>query len=267
MAKTFIHPDQKGDSLFLYKDLFSLLVLRDLKLRYRQTALGVAWILLQPLLPTLILALFLGKWMGSIQSNAPYFLFALAGWIPWTLFSSSLQRSSLSLIAEAPLIAKIYFPRLLLPLSAAAPALFDFSISTLLLYLISLCTGVSPRAEWVLFPLFGILVWILSTSIGLIFSLLSLSYRDFANLLPFALQAGMFATPVFYPLSLVSPKWSLLYSLNPAVGLFEAGRWALFPDYPISPFLILYSLSFTALFSAFSYHLFRKAEFNLADRI
>lgn len=267
MAKTLIHPKQKGDSLFLYKDLFSLLVLRDLKLRYRQTALGVAWILLQPLLPTLILALFLGKWMGSIQSNAPYFLFALAGWVPWTLFSSSLQRSSLSLIAEAPLIAKIYFPRLLLPLGSAAPALFDFSISTLLLFFISLFSGISPRPEWLLFPFFGALVWILSTSFGLIFSLLALYYRDFANLLPFALQAGMFATPVFYPLSLVSPKWAFLYSLNPAVGLFEAGRWALFPNYSLSLPLILYSISFTILFSVFSYNLFKKAEFHLADRI
>lgn len=267
MAKTWIHPHQKGDSLLLYKDLFSLLVLRDLRLRYRQTALGIAWILLQPLLPTLIFALFLGKWMASIPSNAPYFLFALAGWVPWTLFSSSLQRSSMSLIAEASLIAKIYFPRLLLPLSSAASALLDFSISTLVLLLIALFSGVSPRVEWVLFPLFGALLWILSTSFGLIFSLLALSYRDFANLLPFALQMGMFATPVFYPLSLVSPKWSLLYCLNPAVGLFEAGRWALFPEYPISLPLTLYSISFTALFSALSYYVFRKAEFQLADRI
>ncbi len=267
MAKISIHPDQKGDSLFLYKDLFFLFILRDLRLRYRQTVLGVAWILLQPLLPTFILALILGKWMTSFTTQTPYFLFALSGWIPWTLFSATLQRSSISLVGEAPLIAKIYFPRLLLPLSSAAPPLLDYFLSLLLLFCLSLFSGLSPRLEWLLIPGSGMLLWILSASFGLLFSLLNLYYRDFLNLLPFLLQMGMFATPVFYPLSLVSPKWTLLYSLNPAVGFFEAGRWALFPDYPLSRPLLLYSLCFTALFALFSYRLFRKTEFNLADRI
>ena len=211
-----------------YQELLRFLVWRDLKVRYKQTALGVVWVLLQPLVSMIIFSVIFGRLVAVPSDGVPYPLFAFAGLVPWNLFATSLNRCSLSLVADSNLISKVYFPRLILPIAATLAGFVDFGISFALSIALLAWYGVHPTAALLLVPLFAALGLLTAIAVGLWLAPLNVRYRDVGIALPFLVQVWMFASPVIYPVSLVPRQWRLLYSLNPMVGVIEGFRMALF---------------------------------------
>lgn len=253
--------------LWKYRDLFWLLAMRDVKLRYRQTALGVTWVILQPILTSGIFAVIFGMLADLPSDNSPYIVFAFAGTLPWILFSQSLQRSGGSLVGSKELISKVYFPRMILPIASTLAVLIDFfvglaSISVLfIVYKISL--------TWNLLVLPGLIVVNLLISIGvsLWFAAFSVYYRDFIYALPFLVQLWMYASPVAYASSIVPERWRALYALNPMVGIIDGFRWAILGQGAFS--WISFGISFAvgiAVFISGSF-VFRRIERSFADVI
>lgn len=213
--------------LWEYRELLYFLVWRDLKVRYRQTALGAAWAVLQPVLTMAIFAVFFGRLAGMPSDGVPYPLFAFAALVPWTFFAQGLTLSSNSLVANQALLRKVYFPRLVIPVATVASNVADFAIAFMVLLAMLAWYQVSPTADvaWVL-PLFALgLVTALGT--GLWLSALNVLYRDVQYVVPFLLQVWMFSTPIVYPSSLIPGGWRLAYAINPMVGVVEGFRWAL----------------------------------------
>lgn len=211
-----------------FRDLFLILAQRDLKLRYRQTALGIVWVILQPLVAALIFALIFGTLAKLPSDGTPYLLFVFAAMLPWTLFAGGVQRASNSLVGNAHLITRVYFPRAIIPTASTAASLLDFAVAgTVLLFLMVLHQA---PFTWTFFalPLLIVLVLIVTVGMGLLLSSLSVFYRDFAYVIPFLFQVWMYASPVVYSSSLVPEPWRFLYGLNPLVGIIDGFRWALF---------------------------------------
>ena len=213
--------------LWDYRELAYFLVWRDIKVRYKQTVIGVAWAVVQPLAMMVVFTLFFGKLAKIPSEGVPYPLFAYAGLLPWQVFSKSLSESANSLITEQRLITRVYFPRLLVPLSSVLAALVDFAIAAVLLLGMMLVYGVMPSVAIGWLPLFIVLMMATALGIGFWLSALNLEYRDVRYVLPFLTQLWLFLTPVVYPTSLVPERWQLLYSFNPMVGVVEGFRWAL----------------------------------------
>jgi lipopolysaccharide transport system permease protein len=213
--------------LWDYRELLYFLAWRDVKVRYKQTAIGVAWALLQPLAMMLVFTLFFGRLAKIPSEGVPYPLFAFAGLLPWQLFSRTLTESTNSLITDQRLVTKVYFPRLLVPSATSLAALLDFGISVGLLFFLMLGFGVvpGPRALWL--PLFVLLMMITALGVGYWLSALNVEYRDVMYMVPFLAQFWMFITPVVYPSSLVPGRWRVLYGLNPMSGVVEGFRWCL----------------------------------------
>jgi len=208
-------------------ELLFFLALRDVKLRYKQTALGVMWAVLQPLLSMIIFTLLFGK-VAKIPSNGvPYPLFAYCGLLPWTFFANGLTNSSNALVTNANLISKVYFSRLVMPTAAVLAGLIDLAISFLLLFPLFIAYRVAPTWNLLALPLLVLLVTLLALSIGLVFSALNVKYRDIRHALPFVVQLAMFATPIIYPLSLVPAKWRWLVQCNPMAAVIEGFRASL----------------------------------------
>ena len=253
--------------LWAYRDLFGILAGRDIRLRYKQTALGVIWVVLQPILASGIFAIIFGLLADLPSGNVPYFVFAFAGLLPWNLFSQSLSRAGGSLVSSREMISKVYFPRMILPISSSLAVLVDFFVSLammlimLLLYQLPLTTRLLWLPILILINLFfaiGISFWI---------SAFSVYYRDFVYALPFLIQAWMYASPVAYSSTLVPEEWLWLYSLNPMVGVIEGFRWALLDqgEFPAISLLIGFIVGFiTLLLGAF---IFRRIERSFADVI
>ena len=211
-----------------YRELLYFLAWRDIKIRYKQTALGLAWAVLQPLLTMLIFALFFGKLAGMPSDNVPYPLFAFAALVPWTFFANGLTQSSNSLVGSANLIKKVYFPRLVVPISVVLGGLPDFALSFLVLLGLMAYYGIYPQLSVLLWlPLLLLLALVTALGVGLWLSALNVKYRDVRYVVGFLTQIWMFATPVVYPASLLSGRWRLIYSINPMVGIIEGFRWAL----------------------------------------
>ncbi len=253
--------------LWEYRELLYFLTWRDVKVRYKQTVLGVAWAVIQPLFMMLIFTLFFGRLAKIPSDGLPYPIFAFTALLPWQLFSRALTDASTSLVANERLITKVYFPRLLVPTSAVMASLVDFAIALVLLVGLMLFYGIVPTVAVTMLPLFILLA--LTTALGIAFwlSALDAQYRDVRYTLPFLTQFWLFATPVVYPASLVPDGWRLLYGLNPMAGVVEGFRWALLgrgetPD-PIQLVSIMASL---ALFIGGLYY-FKRMEKNLADVI
>jgi lipopolysaccharide transport system permease protein len=213
--------------LWQYRELLYLLTWRDIKVRYKQTALGVAWVVLQPLLLMLVFTMFFGRLVGVPSDGIPYSIFTYTALLPWQLFSRALNEGSMSLIAHERVITKTYFPRILLPASAVLSSLIDFAIAFVVLLGFILFHGVQPGLAILALPLFVLLVVMAAFGVGLWLAALNVLYRDVRYLLPFLTQIWMFATPIIYPVSAVPDNWRLLYSLNPMVGVVEGFRWAL----------------------------------------
>jgi lipopolysaccharide transport system permease protein len=213
--------------LWAYRGLLYFLIWRDLKVRYKQTALGVAWVVVQPLLTTAVFTVFLGKLARVPSDGLPYPLFAYAGLLPWTVFSGAVSTSSNSLVGNAHLITKVYFPRSIIPLATIAARLLDVAIAFVLLLAMALYYRVPFGWGMLMLPVCVVLMTLLALGLGMATSALNVKYRDVGMVMPLLLQLWMFASPVVYPSSMVPAAWRWLYDLNPMVGIIEGFRAAL----------------------------------------
>lgn len=253
--------------LWASRELLYFLAWRDLKTRYAQTAIGAGWALMQPLLSTLIFTLVFGYLAKMPSDGLPYPIFAFAAILPWTLFSKSLERSTLSVVTEGGLIKKVYFPRLIIPIAATFINLVDFAVG--LLILIGMMAWYQQVPQWtVLFlPLFVGIALLTALSVSLWLSALNVKYRDVASVVPLMTQLWMFASPVLYPASLVPESLRSYYGLNPMAGVIEGFRWALLgktaPDWT----MMAVSLAVVALLLIGGVIFFRRVERTFADLI
>lgn len=214
-------------SLLHYQDLLYFLTLRDLSVRYKQTVLGILWAILQPLLTMVVFSIFLGHLAGVPSDGVPYPVFAYLGLLPWTYFSSAVGRSTASLVGHANLLGKVYFPRVLIPLSAVLSALVDFALASLVLVGILLYFGIFPAfGSFLMVPL-TLLTALLALGVGMWLAALNVRYRDVQHATPFLMQVWMFATPVAYPNSLVPETYRVWFHLNPMAGLIASYRSAI----------------------------------------
>jgi lipopolysaccharide transport system permease protein len=209
-----------------YKQLVYFLAWRDVKIRYKQSLFGVGWAIIQPVLLMAIFALFFGRLAGLSSDNLPYPVFALAALVPWTLFANVCGKVSQSVVGSANLVSKIFFPRLAIPIATSAPFLFDFVCATGVLVVIQGLYGIWPTWRFVAVPFLGLLAVLIALSFGIWSAALSVRYRDVILIVPFAIQALMYASPIAYSASIVPERWQTLYGLNPIVGLVEGFRWA-----------------------------------------
>jgi len=218
-------PDLK--ELWAYRELVYFLTWRDIKVRYKQTAIGVAWAILQPVAMMVVFTLFFGRLAKIPSEGVPYPLFAYAALLPWQLFARALSESTNSLVTDQRLITRVYFPRIIVPIATTLAAIVDFAIGTGLLMALMLIYGVTPGATVIWLPFFVLLMLVTVLGVGFWLSALNVEYRDVMYTVPFLTQFWFFLTPVVYPSSLVPEQWRVLYGLNPMVGVVEGFRWAL----------------------------------------
>jgi lipopolysaccharide transport system permease protein len=210
-----------------YRDLLRLLAWRDIKVRYKQTALGAAWAILQPLLTMAVFSLFFGRLAKVPSDGLPYPIFAFTALVPWGFFSTSLTQSSNSLVGNANLIKKVYFPRLVVPMASSASALVDMGIAFVVLLGFMMGYRIAPTWNVIWLPALVLLALVTSLGVGLWLAALNVRYRDVRYVVPFLVQFWLLATPIAYPSSLLSEPWRTLYGLNPMAGVVEGFRWAL----------------------------------------
>lgn len=250
-----------------YRELFFFLTWRDVKVRYKQTALGAAWALLQPLLLMAVFSIFLGRLAGVSSEGVPYPVFTLAALVPWTLFAQSLTGASESLVTAAQIVSKVYFPRLIMPLAAAGSFLIDFVIALILLLGVMTYYAVPLTLNIVWVPLLTVLALLASASVGVGFAAVNVKYRDVRYTVPFLIQVWLFATPVAYSIDLVPDQWKSLYAINPMVGVVEGFRWALLGTNDVPAMEIVTALAVTTLLLTLSVLYFQKVERGFADVI
>jgi lipopolysaccharide transport system permease protein len=223
--------------LWEYRELLYFLVWRDIKVRYKQTVIGAAWAVLQPLTTMVIFTVIFGNFAKIPSDGLPFSIFVYTALLPWNLFASALQRSSTSVVGASHLISKVYFPRLIVPLSANFSGIVDFAIAFVILLAMMFWFGIAPTWGVLTLPLFLLLAVMTALAVGLWLSALDAQYRDVGHTVPFLIQIWMYASPVAYPVSLVPEKWRLLYSLNPMAGVIEGFRWSLLghqsPDFGV----------------------------------
>jgi len=212
--------------LWHYRDLLYFLIWRDISVRYKQTVLGFLWAILQPFLTMVVFAIFLGRLAGMPSDGVPYPVFSYLGLLPWTYFSGAVTRAGTSVVGNAHLLTRVYFPRVLVPLSATLSALVDFAIASLVLGGLMAWYGIVPARTAVLLVPLAALTALAATGIGMWLAALNVRYRDVQHAIPFVMQLWMFATPVVYPTSLVPAGWRPLFALNPMTGIVEAYRAA-----------------------------------------
>lgn len=251
--------------IWAYRELLVFLVWRDVKVRYKQTALGAAWVILQPLLTMTVFTLFFGTLAKVPSDGMPYPLFAFAGLVPWTLFAYALTESSGSLVANQNLITKVYFPRLIIPLASVLAGLVDFAISFTVLLGLMLYYGVVPTVYVLTIPLFVALAVMAALSVGIWLSALNVEFRDVRYTIPFLTQLWMFVTPLAYASSLIPERWRLVYGLNPMAGVVEGFRWALFGRTAAPGFLLAVSATVVVILLLGGAYYFRRMERTFAD--
>ena len=250
--------------LWAYRELVTSFTLRDIKLRYKQTGLGIAWAVLQPLLTMVIFTVFFGGLAKIPSDGVPYPLFVLAALLPWTLFAEGLTRSTTSMVTNANIMTKVYFPRLIMPLSSIISPLVDFAVSFIILIAMMVYYGYAPTLNIIFLPLFLLLALATSLGVGLWLSALNVKYRDFQYTVPFIIQIGMFASPVVYASSLVPESLRVWYGLNPMAGVIEGFRWALLgTGTPSAMVLVSVGMVIVLLVSGMFY--FRRMEQYYAD--
>jgi lipopolysaccharide transport system permease protein len=219
--------DLELDLVWKYRELLRILVERDVKVRYRQAALGAGWAIVQPVFAVVIFTIVFGNFARIPSDGVPYPLFAFAATLPWTYFSEAARRGSIGLVAEAELVRKIYFPRLIIPLAAVTGPLVDFSCAFVVMLGALAWYGVAPGWNLLFIPLFLLVALLLALTVALWLGPVNVRFRDIAHTLPFLLQIWMYGSPIVYPLSLVPEPWRIAYSLNPMVGVIEGFRWAI----------------------------------------
>jgi lipopolysaccharide transport system permease protein len=257
-----------GD-LWEYRELLFFLIWRDIKVRYKQTALGAAWAVLQPVLTMIVFSLFFGKLAKVPSDNIPYPIFSFAALVPWAFFAYGLSQSSNSLVGSQNLIKKVYFPRLVIPISSVLSGVVDFLIAFGILLLMMPIFGVWPTINIIWLPVFVLLALVTSLGVGLWLSALNVEYRDIRYVVPFLTQFWMFATPIAYSSSLLDnyPIAKMLYGLNPLVGVVEGFRWALLGTNTRPGLMVLVSGFSAVLVLISGAFYFRRMEKNFADLV
>ena len=255
--------------LWHYRELFAILAWRDVSVRYKQTAIGVAWAVVRPFLTMVVFTVIFSR-VAKLPSDgsAPYPIMVFAGMLPWFLFSSVLSEASGSLIGNANLISKVYFPRLVIPSASAVVALVDFVVNLAMLTLLTLWYGFLPGWRALLLPVFVALAVLASLGPALWITALNVKYRDFRYIIPFIVQFGLYVSPVGFSSAVVPEKWRFWYSLNPVVGVIDGFRWCLLGGQsPFYPPGFLVSLAVVAFFLWFGVHYFRATERAFADMV
>jgi lipopolysaccharide transport system permease protein len=251
-----------------YRELFWFLVWRDILVRYKQTVIGIAWSVIRPLVTMIVFTVVFGLLAKLPSSGVPYPLLVFAAMLPWNFFANALSEGAGSLVGNANLLTKVYFPRIIIPISSIIVSLTDFAISLLIMAGIMIWYGYLPDLRMVTLPFFLLLAFLPVAGAGLWFAALNVRYRDFRYLVPFMLQVGLYVSPVGFASSIVPDKWRLLYALNPMVGVIDGFRWALLQgniELHWDGILLSTVLSLLLLISGFWY--FRKTERILADVI
>jgi lipopolysaccharide transport system permease protein len=255
--------------LWHYRELFAMLAWRDVAVRYKQTVIGVAWAVVRPLLTMVVFTVVFGTLAGlPSDGTVPYPVLVFAGMLPWFLFASVLSEASGSLVGNANLLSKVYFPRLIMPASAAAVALVDFAVNLVILFAIMAWYGVVPGWQIVLLPAFVALAVLASLGPALLLTALNVKYRDFRYIIPFIVQFGLYVSPVGFSSAVVPEAWRFWYSLNPVVGVIDGFRWCLLggesrlylPGFALS-------LAVVALFLWLGVAYFRRTERTFADLV
>ncbi len=222
--------DMDWSELWEYREVLYILVWRDIKVRYKQTVIGVGWVLLQPLIMMLIFTAIFGMWAKMPSDGVWYPVFALTALLPWTYFAGAISRSGESVVVNAKMVSKIYFPRLLLPFAMVLTPLVDFALSLGLLFSLLIYAGIPLTWKVITLPVFMLLAMLTALGLSLFTSAMHVRYRDIGHAIPFLIQIWMYLSPIVYPVSLVPERWKWLYGLNPMVGVIEGFRWALLAE-------------------------------------
>lgn len=249
------------------RELLYFLTWRDIKVRYKQTSLGVAWAVLQPLASTIVFTLFFNRVANISSGDIPYPVFALSGLVPWTFFANALTLSSGSVVASANMVTKVYFPRLVIPVSAVLSGVPDLAISFVLLLGVMAIYGVVPSLAIILLPIALLLALFSALGVGLWLSALNVKYRDVKYIVPVSVQLWLLASPVAYPANNLEAPWNVLYGFNPMVGAIESFRWAVLGGTPPNAFMVLLSSSVALLLTVSGAFYFRHTERRFADII
>ena len=252
--------------IWRYRELLYLLTWRDVKVRYKQTVLGVAWAVIQPLFMMAVFTVFFGRLAGVPSDGIPYPLFAFAGLLPWMFFSSVVTSGGNSLVGNSNLITKVYFPRMIIPAAAVGAGLVDFGVSFILLGALMAWYGVPPSLTILLLPVLLLLITMFALAMGMWLSALNVQYRDVRYALPFMIQFWMFVTPVIYPTSFVPEQWRWLLWLNPLTGVVQGFRGALLGT-PIDWAALGVSAVLTAVILTYAAYVFRRMERTFADTV
>ena len=257
----------KLHELWEYRELAYFLTWRDIKVRYKQTALGVVWAIIQPFFTMAVFSLFFGRLAGVPSDGIPYPVFSYAALVPWTFFANGLSQSSTSLVASANLITKVYFPRLVIPISAILSGGIDFALAFVVLLGMMLFYGIVPTPAVIWLPLLLLLALVTSLGAGLWLTAVNVQFRDVRYAVPFLINAWMFATPIAYPSSLLQEPWRTLYGINPMAGVVEGFRWALLgTDTAPGPIVLVSALAAVGLLVSGTFY-FRRMEKTFSDVI
>ncbi len=252
------------NELWEYRELLYFFTWRDVKLRYKQTGLGIAWAIIQPLFLMVVFSLFFGGLAKIPSDGVPYPLFSLAALLPWTLFAEGMTRSTISMVSNAGIMTKVYFPRLIMPVASIMSPFVDFCVAFCILMLMMVYYGFVPTINVIFLPLLVVFAMMTSLAVGLWLSALNVKYRDFQYTVPFLIQIWMFASPVVYPASMVPQQFRFLYALNPMTGVIEGFRWALLGTNPPTT-MIFISLGVVIVLLISGVFYFRRMEQYFAD--
>ena len=259
---------QYWKDLWKYRELFFFLAWRDILVRYKQTIIGILWALLRPLATMLILTVVFGKWAKMPSEGVPYPILVFAAMLPWQFFANSLTGASNSLITNTNLISKVYFPRLIIPISSVVVSFADFLISAAILLGLMAWYDFWPTWRFIMLPLLILITVVSAVGAGLWISALNVKYRDFRYIVPFIVQFGLYISPVGFSSSVVPDNWRLLYSLNPMVGVIDGFRWAILGRGPlIFPTGFILSIGVVTVLLFYGIRYFRKTERTFADII
>jgi lipopolysaccharide transport system permease protein len=268
--RTRVEPSRGWVSLKLaeiweYRELLYFFIWRDVKVRYKQTALGLAWAILQPLFTMLIFSLFFGRLAKVPSDGVPYPLFALTGLLPWTFFAHGVTQSANSVVNHSNLVNKVYFPRMIIPIAAVLAGLVDLVPAFALLLPMMMYYGVIPSAQIFWLPAFVLLALLAALGVGTGLAAINVHFRDVRHTVPFLIQSWLFITPIAYPSSLLPEGWKTLYALNPMVGVVEGFRWAVLGTEPAPGAMVLVSAAAAVLLLLVTALYFRRLERTFAD--
>jgi lipopolysaccharide transport system permease protein len=253
--------------LWRYRELLYFLAWRDILVRYKQTVIGIFWALIRPMLTMAILTVVFGRIAQMPSNGIPYPILVFTGMLPWQFFATAFSESSNSVVLNSGMISKVYFPRIVIPMSSVITSMVDFVISFAIMMLILFYYQYNPNIKAVFLPLFIILVFATAFGAGLWVSALMVRYRDFKYIIPFIIQFGLYISPVGFSSSVIPEKWNLIYILNPMVGIIDGFRWAILNDYPIQIASLISSVLSVTLIILSGIWYFRKTEKEFADII